>query len=339
MALSRNNHYIPRMYLAYWGENKKIWVYKLLVPDEKVPLWSPKSIKYTASFDNLYVNYHNDAEYDDIEHYIAENVEDQAKDVIDKICANKELTSNDWEILSVYVAVQYIRTPGFYMNMRELCPGAFSCASSELNRELTVEKNLTSEHLSGSNSNLIPIDVKPIKENDGSFYLQIGLVLGKGVWLNQIIHTLSEDSVLLEWFKDYNWSVVTAPDDKKWPTCDNPVVLCDTKDDQIIRVAPTSGLSVEDRAVIFPVSPEKALIGANSRQFPRYMQADDSLYTMIKRAIADNALLYIYSSEEDVSMHTIRKRVVDVDEYRRVKAEFDNWHDNYKAVEGPLLKG
>ncbi len=48
--------------------------------------------------------------------------------------------------------------------------------------------------------------------------------------------------------------------------------------------------------------------------------------------------MYIYSSEEDASLQAIRKRVVDVNEYRRVKAEFDKWHENYKAVEGPLLK-
>lgn len=34
--VSRNNHYLSQMYLRNWTRNRKVQVYNLLVPDERV---------------------------------------------------------------------------------------------------------------------------------------------------------------------------------------------------------------------------------------------------------------------------------------------------------------
>ena len=67
MSISRNNHYIPQMYLQQWGTDNKIYVYRLLVSDAKVPVWAQQAISRTASMPNLYTRISDGNELDDFE--------------------------------------------------------------------------------------------------------------------------------------------------------------------------------------------------------------------------------------------------------------------------------
>ena len=73
--ISRNNHFVPQMYLEAWkNENNKIWTYDLLVPNEKCNLWNEKSSKSIASQQNFYIVLKDKEEADYIEKYLNEKL-------------------------------------------------------------------------------------------------------------------------------------------------------------------------------------------------------------------------------------------------------------------------
>ena len=48
--ISRNNHFVPQMYLDAWkNKNNKVWTYDLLVPNENCNLWNERATKSIAS--------------------------------------------------------------------------------------------------------------------------------------------------------------------------------------------------------------------------------------------------------------------------------------------------
>ena len=119
MTLSRNNHYIPRMYISRWSSEGRVPVYKLLVSHDSVWIWARESVKHTGSLPNLYVNVWKKEELDNLEHEFACRIESPAKEPFDKLCDGNRLTSDEWKIIGDYIAIQYVRTPVFYLWVKE----------------------------------------------------------------------------------------------------------------------------------------------------------------------------------------------------------------------------
>lgn len=52
--LSKANHYVPKLYLKQWAHEGRIPPYRLSVPDKRVSLWIPQSLKGSAFHQPLY---------------------------------------------------------------------------------------------------------------------------------------------------------------------------------------------------------------------------------------------------------------------------------------------
>ncbi len=340
MTLRRNNHYIPQMYLSRWANNGRILVYRLYVSHDKVPLWSKQSIEHTASLSNLYINVYKDEEYDTLEHDFSTRFESPAKIPIDKICDGEKMTSQDWRAICDYVVAQYVRTPAFYIWVKQWGAEHIPEQIDQLGKELTEIKEFPIiKNDIRTDASLLPISAHVLDEkpDDKHTYIEISAVSGKGLWLFVIKHLLQESSVLRKHFRDLKWSVISAPEGECWITCDNPVVLCNINDNVIKCATLSEGIIGREKAVIFPISPRKVLLAMHSRVYPWRFQADTIMSNMIRTAIIENAMLYVYSNNEDKGVASIRSRTVDEQKYKRIKNDFETWFDNYKEIEGPLL--
>ncbi len=337
MEVSRNNHYIPQLYLRKWATNNKIYVHRLLVPHEKYPTWEKRSVRQTAYIENLYVRIEDGAEYDDFEVDFNRQFETPVKPVLDKICLDQKLTPADWRILCDYITAQYVRTPSFYLFVatwgKKEVPKTLESILDEIT---TTPKVVFSSHNSIDDRNLLPMEFRVSNlPDDNSINIEVATVVGKNLWLSIIYGILSFESPIKKEFRSMKWSIITAPPEMTWPTCDTPVII--TKRDPKGMLSLAKGIGYKDRVILFPVSPKKLLLATHKRIFAWEFGADTTLAQQIKAAIVENALMYVYSSSEDASVIAARNRVVDEVEFKSYQTLYSNWFDAYKRDEAPLL--
>jgi hypothetical protein len=109
---AQDHHYVSRMYLKQWGsEDGRLWSYRILISNNKVPMWklsSPKGIAYHA---HLYTRIIAGGQTDEIEQWLDRDFEAPAEVVIKKIVSESRLSPNDWKLLVRFLAAQDARTP------------------------------------------------------------------------------------------------------------------------------------------------------------------------------------------------------------------------------------
>lgn len=171
--MKRNNHYNSQMYLKAWEcERNKTMVYDLLVSDERVPMWSKKSIENLCSIDSLFVRLKNQREIDDIENWFEHRFETPAKLPLEKAINGEKI--NWWEMhkLVDFMACHIVRTPVFIERIlkkgkneikeifEEECKKISNISKDEIKRKINVEDN---------NLSMFPLKmerVNDIEEND-----------------------------------------------------------------------------------------------------------------------------------------------------------------------------
>lgn len=76
VEITRNNHYIPQMYLRSWSKDKKnIYVYNILASHMNVPIWMTKNIRSIAYHKDLYTWNNGEYDTDEIEKWFAYEIE------------------------------------------------------------------------------------------------------------------------------------------------------------------------------------------------------------------------------------------------------------------------
>lgn len=337
MNISRDNHFIPIMYLKNWSSDNKVFVYTLLVSHENVPLWSNKNVTKTGYRSNLYVRVEDGKELDDFEHFFDKEFESKASAPLKKACETGHLNSDDWKAIINFVLLQYVRTPVFYSKAIEIGKKVIPDELDKLGEKFGSLKTLPEKNdMNSFEENLLPLSVKIISENngDGNNIAYIETVVGKNLWLLSIKSIMSGKSEIKRFFHRMKWSIATAPTGFSFPTSDNPVVFAGkNKNDDHYYLKQ----SLNDSYVFFPISPDKMLIGSRKRTFQHRFTMSESLYENIVSLITKNALLYVYSQVENNLIVRARKRVVNQEEYERMYNMFNNMYENYKQLEGPYL--
>ena len=329
------------MYLGNWGNNDRIYVYHILVPNDGFPLWKAQSIKHTASLKDLYTDVEKNVEYDRTERAFSEKYESLAKIPLEKACQGDKIEGKDWDIIIDFVLLQFVRTPAFYLWIidrgKEIIPPTLDTIADTLS-ELKSPPDISKiEAFNGVN---LPLKIEKVKDNpkEDTIDLEIKTIIGKNTWLLSIDALMDKKSLVRKQFHALKWSILTADENDSWPTCDNPVIICDYFDGRVQRVSLKDGLGGKNRAIIFPISPQKALFGEVHRTIRWRETANSVLCKSIKKAICDNAFRYIYSNVADSDVWAFRKRIVDLALFTKVKNEFDNWYENYKLSEEAFLE-
>ena len=178
--ISRNNHFVPQMYLDAWkNENSKIWTYDLLVPNDKCNLWNEKSTKSIASHQNFYIVLKKKEEADDIEKYINEKLETPDSKPLKKAVEGKELSGDDWKAIINYIGCQIVRTPAFVSKMLDISKSklkdTFQQTISQIEKKLnnmSLEelKNYSKSKIYRENNEMFPLKIVDTGVNCGDKY-------------------------------------------------------------------------------------------------------------------------------------------------------------------------
>ena len=268
MSITRNNHYVPQMYLQQWGTSNKVYVYNLLVSNQHVPIWTQQSISRTASMPNLYTRMSNGIEFDDFEIRFNTDFETPAKIPLQKACNNEQLTSDDWTVLIDFILAQYVRTPMFYHISQAPLSDILKSTMEDFNitrRASTLNATNMGDFLPDK-AKLIPLSVRlsDIPLDNNHVMVEIEVVRGKNMWLLVIDDILDDKSPIRAEMQSRKWSIVTSHNGITWPTTDNPLVIYNP----LLPHSRMPGLQRKGTIFIFPISPTKAIISRNGENFP-----------------------------------------------------------------------
>jgi hypothetical protein len=110
--IKKKNHYVAQGYLKRWAAaDGKIWSYRILVSNAKVPYWKPSTSSGVAYHLHLYTRIVERAATDEIERWLDKEYENPAEPVIERVLSRRKLTKDDWLVLIRYLACQDVRTP------------------------------------------------------------------------------------------------------------------------------------------------------------------------------------------------------------------------------------
>ncbi len=337
-TVKRHNHYVPEMYLNNWVQRKKINTYQLLVPHANAPIWKKNSVKYTASVDNLYVRQEKGLELDDFENEFMRKYETPAKIPLMKACHDRPLTTNDWHAIIDFIAAQIVRTPAFYLKSNELMKGILAETIEKVGREIQdlTPQEIKQQHRAIKDEGIqIPISISRtgVNADENHQYIEINAIAGKTTWLYAMKHLLSTASPVLH---QHEWSIVTSDPGVSWPTSDDPVICLNYYGDGHYDFK--GGWGKAGSEIIMPISPSKAIYTQIGFKHPSRMVFNIEESRLVKELIVNHALMYVYSYDQDNDIPSLRPRTVNLEEYKRIKAEFEEWYSKYQAGEVPYLE-
>jgi hypothetical protein len=117
--MHRDNHYVPRSYLKRWThDGSRLWLYRVLVPHARVPLWRETSTRGITYHEHLYTRVAASGESDEIERWLDAEFDAPAEEAIAKAVANKRLSPHDWRLLARFFAAQDVRTPARLVSLQ-----------------------------------------------------------------------------------------------------------------------------------------------------------------------------------------------------------------------------
>lgn len=338
MILSRDNHYVPQMYLKAWANENKIWAYSLLVSDPKVPHWKKESIKNTAFRKDLYTNIgNNNNESDTIEHFLDKNFESPAMIPLKKAIEGSSLSKDDLIILSRFVASQCVRTPAWYIkNLKQwgnTLPQIFEDTLNKLANEMSnMDINDIKLNKSSINTNYFPLKVtRTGKVVDDKELIEVNSYIGKSMWFFAINHILTKTCTLLN---KHNWRVITAAPGISWPTSDDPVICLNFYNNNNYDF--NGGWDNEGSEIILPISPTKILYTQVGKDC-RLKQFDLKTSHLIKKLIIEHAHRKIYCNSPQKNMRNLRERVEDPLIFKEEETMLKNWYSTYVETESEFI--
>lgn len=317
---THKNHYVPRFYLKYWTNNNKIGVHDKLVAHSNQPIDRRASISNIGCKEFLYSSALAKKE-DEFESFL-KSIEDRAAPIFsDIICErHQRLSRPEWEALSDYVLIQFLRTPKSFLYFLHLwkkhCPEYIDQFCKQLPKlsPKYIEKIKTPFVIDPSKT----IKFTTTDRSDNQTDISISICLGRSFWLQAIE----------SYFQHYRprlyscqWRIFCLDDNQhELVTSDNPVTI--TGKDKLFRyweIAPHD-------FIFFPISPQHLLfteVGSNKKysnlklcKFVDNINAD----------IAENAYRQIYFRDKTkIHSHIMKNRIVDERLYQAEREAWKQW--------------
>ena len=335
------NHFVPQSYLKKWEDNKKVFVYRTLVSNEKIPLWKKYSTSAIAYQKHLYTQVFSGQETDAIEIWFDREFESPASEVIEKATNDRPLSKDDWSVLIRFLALQDVRTPARMLE--------------HLRRAKVVLTNTLQEVLNNLKEKLESQDCETLKqynkqiENSEPFPLKVttkfeegkdvGIIkaesyVGRSTWIHSIKHVLKHTQEILH---KHRWSIIKPAKGYSWFTRDNPVVKLNYINSHKYDLR--GGWGVTKGNIIFPIGPEHAMfVQIGDKPIPKGTRLTVGQTIEFRKFIAENSHRMIFSKQIDNEVHKLRERIVDGDRIRRENEELNNWHRKNSVLEREYIK-
>ncbi len=339
MALTRDNHFVPQLYLKNFATaSGEVLEYRILVSHSKVPIWKSVNVAGTGYEKNLYTRIARGKESDDIEQWLNREFESPAKEPLQKVLADKVLTSEDWEILVRFLASQIVRTPAFLIKnlpiWNKMAPmvleQATKDAEARIREALESGQKIVKDDVPYVEYFPLKTDRKDLPE-EKKVQFTTTLTVDRRLWFYTMKHTLTDT---LKFLHKHKWTIFEAPERLKWFTSDDPVICLNYRSESDYDF--NGGWGRERGNILFPLSPRHLMfteIGANS--YPRKVS---SRYRarLIRRMIAEHAHRSIYSLSEDGKVPQLRPRVEDVSTYQNERKLWATWYEDQSRAEQAL---
>ena len=298
----------------------------------------PVNVTGTGYEKNLYTRIVRGEEADDIEQWLDHEFESPAKEPLQRVLADKELTQGDWEILVRFLACQIVRTPAFFIKYLPI----WKRWAQELLDEKKEDFEASLREPKGSGKRIIYDDVPhreyfPFKidwkdlpeENKVRFTRK--LLVGRGLWFYTMKRTLTDTLKVLH---KHKWTILEAPARLRWFTSDDPVICLNFQSESDYDF--NGGWNSERANILFPLSPRHLMItqiGANTypRRVPSCYHA-----RLFRRLIAEHAYRRIYSSAEDGKIPQLKPRMEDSVAYQNERKLWATWYEDQSRAEQAL---
>lgn len=339
MTLTRDNHFVPQLYLKNFASAEgDVCEYRLLVSHSTVATWRSVHVAGTGYEKNLYTRIVHGEEADDIEQWLSREFETPVKEPLQKVLADKELTEGDWKALIRFLASQIVRTPAFLIKnlplWNQMAPKVLDRSMKGI--EAYLRQQNASDHKAiddrSSHSEYFPIrtDRKDLPE-EGKVQFTATMVVGRGLWFYSIKHMLTST---LEVLYKHKWTILEAPAGLGWFTSDDPVICLNFR--SIADYDFNGGWGRAHANILFPLSPRHLMfaeIGANpySRKIPSRYHA-----RLFRRMIAEHAHRRIYSLAEDSKICQMKPRVVNAVAFQNERKLWETWYEDQSRAEQSL---
>ncbi len=339
MALTRNNHFVPQLYLKNFATaSGEVLEYRILVPHSSVSVWKPVSVAGTGYEKNLYTRIVRGEEKDDIEQWLNREFESPAKKPFEKVLNDIELTQSDWEILIRFLASQIVRTPAYLIKnlplWNQMAPKVLDECFKDVEDRLREAKASNQKIIRDPvpRTGYFPMRIER-KDLPGEKKVQFtaNMVVGRGLWFYSMKHMLTNTLKVL--YK-HKWTILEAPARLRWFTSDDPVICLNFRSESDYDFG--GGWDRARATILFPLSPRHLMfteIGASSypRQVPSCYHA-----RLFRRMIAEHAHRRIYSLAEDGKIPQLKPRVVDAVAFQNETTVWRAWYEDQSSAEQAL---
>jgi hypothetical protein len=313
--------------------------YRILVSHSSVPVWKPVNAAGTGYEKNLYTRIVRGEEADDIEQWLNREFESPAKEPLQKVLADRELTQGDWEQLVRFLASQIVRTPAFLIRnlplWNQMAPAVLDQTLKDVEARLRTAKELGQKIV--IDDDVPHTEYFPIKTDrkdlpgEKKVQLTTKLVVGRGMWFYTMKHTLTTTLKVLH---KHKWAILEAPAALDWFTSDDPVICLNFRSESDYDF--NGGWNRAHANILFPLSPRHLMytqIGPHSypRKVPSRYHA-----RLFRRIIAEHAHRTIYSLAEDAKIPQLRPRVVDAKAFQNERALWAAWYEDQSRAEQAL---
>jgi hypothetical protein len=335
--LRAKNHFVPQCYLKQWADAKQnVQEYQILVSHEDVPIWRLRSPSATGYQEHFYTQILDGKESDDFEKWLAEEFEEPAAPVINKVINDNQLTPADWEMLIKFLAAQDLRTPfrflEHYQSFQEMMPKVLEEVLSDVKEKLERDDVEVDKDISELLDNPVEFPLRVtthIEEGEETGIVKAESYVGRALWLHSTRHLLTRTRKVLH---DHRWTIIKPAKGYSWFTSDNPVIKLNYNNDYEYDFG--GGWGKVKGNIIFPLSPEHAMfVQIGDRPKPKGARLTVEQTIRIRRFIAENAHRKIYSNFPDEDIPVIRPRTINAEQYNAEKMELSDWHRNNAEME------
>jgi hypothetical protein len=197
--------------------------------------------------------------------------------------------------------------------------------------------------------NRMPIDISPHPHSDyfpikitkdflpgaESGTLKVETVAGRGLWLFSLRQFLTNTLAVLHRHK---WTILTCPAGMEWLTSDDPVVKLNFNTWKNYDFK--GGWNSSGTEIFMPLGPHHLLYTrVGHRPPPRGTVLSRDLAQHFQQFTVEHAHRFVFSSECDERLPTMRRRHVSAADFASETAQWNRWHDEQTTAERELLEG
>lgn len=339
----RDNHYLPRMYLKRWADaSARVWTFRTVVSDSRVPEWKAQSVRGVAYHQYLYARVAAGGVTDELERWLASEIDSPAEAIIEKVERMDRLSQSDWWTLLDFFVASQARTPAYFLRRmaaweREL-PGVIKSA---------LERTVARLQEGAGDVPHMP-DAAPDTEDEipfvarrretpetGGGVLEAEVLLGRTLWFREIRRLVR---VTGKHLRQLHWTILLPPSGYAWLTSDDPVLCLNYNGAADFTFL--GGWGTRGTELILPLSPHRLLYTrVGYRPATKYTRMPSAPAEIVQRMTVAHAHRIVFALDRVREVEQWRPRQVSSDAYEHERREWQRFHQVQSDAETAMRAG